>query len=87
MTLVRRAAVLAALLGLMLVPVGQAQAVPTHLHCMTNASGKTHSLARGVTHMAPHDTAFHNLHGNVHVGAFQQNPNLISADLTAPFAC
>jgi hypothetical protein len=65
-----------------------ASAVPPHLHCVENASGNTHSIARGVTLHAPHESAFHNFHGNVHLGAFAgNNPNVISADLTAPFTC
>lgn len=87
MRLLRRMSVLTALLGLMLLPAGRAQAVPQHLHCISTPSGNTHSIARGVTFMAPHDTAFHNLHGNVHLGAFVTNPNQISADLVAPFSC
>jgi hypothetical protein len=65
-----------------------ASAVPTHLHCMTNASGNTHAIARGITLHAPHDTAFHNFHNNVHLGAFAgNNPQTITVDLTEPFSC
>ena len=52
---------------------GQALAVPLHLHCMEDGSGKVHSIARGATFHAPHETAFHNVHSNVHVGAFAGN--------------
>ena len=76
--------------AILLGAIGQvpASAVPTHLHCMENASGKTHAIAQGVTLNAPHDTAFHNLHGNVHTGAFAgQNPQTITVDLIEPFSC
>ena len=43
---------------------------PNHLHCLTTPSGKTHAIARGVTLHAPHDTAFHNFHQNVHREVF-----------------
>ena len=61
---------------------------PTHLHCLTTPGG-VHSIARGVTLMASHETAFHNLHGNVHLGAFGPGHPLgpLSADLTEPFTC
>lgn len=78
---------LTGLVAMILLPGSGAHAAPQHLHCITNASGNTHSIARGVTFMAPHDTAFHNLHGNVHLGAFTKNPNQISADSAAPFNC
>lgn len=57
-----------------------ADAVPLHLHCLTNGSG-THSIGRGVTANAPHDTAFHNLHFNVHVDVFMagKNPHTLAA--------
>lgn len=65
-----------------------ASAAPLHLHCMTNASGKTHAIGSGVTHHAPHDTAFHNFHGNVHAGAFAgRNPHTITVDAIAPYSC
>lgn len=70
-----------------MLPAGAAQAVPTHLHCITTPNGNTHSIAQGVTLNAPHDTAFHNLHSNVHLGAFATNPIPISADASAPFTC
>jgi hypothetical protein len=51
---------------------GQALAHPpaTHLHCLNTPNGGVHSIARGVTFMAPHDIAFHNFHGLVHVDVF-----------------
>jgi hypothetical protein len=65
-----------------------AWAVPGHLHCMTNASGKTHAIAVGVTLHAPHEPALHNFHENVHLGAFAgNNPQTIVPDLTEPFGC
>lgn len=71
---------------------GQALAVDQHLHCLTTPSGKVHSIARGVTLMAPHDTAFHNLHGSVHLGPFHpvtgSNPLApLAPDFSAPFTC
>ena len=66
----------------------QALAVPVHLHCMTTANGTVHSLGMGVTLKAPHDTAFHNLHNNVHLGAFASSPlGTLSADFTIPYTC
>ena len=84
----RRCAVLVG--AILLAAFGQipASAVPTHLHCMTNASGNTHAIAQGVTLQAPHDTAFHNVHNNVHLGAFAgNNPQTIAVDATEPFSC
>jgi hypothetical protein len=43
---------------------------PNHLHCLTTPSGKTHAIAPGVTLHAPHETAFHNFHQNVHREVF-----------------
>ena len=66
----------------------QALAVPVHLHCLTTASGEVVALGMGVTLNAPHDTAFHNLHNNVHLGAFASNPlGTLSADFTIPYTC
>ena len=76
--------------AILLAALGQvpASAAPTHLHCMTNSSGKTHAIAQGVTLNAPHDTAFHALHANVHLGAFGgNNPHAIAADVSEPFGC
>ena len=65
-----------------------ASAVVTHLHCMENASGNTHAIARGVTLHAPHEPALHNFHANVHQGAFAgTNPQTLTADTTAPYSC
>lgn len=45
-------------------------------------------MRKAVVLHAPHDSAFHNFHANVHLGAFAgNNPNTITADLTEPFAC
>ncbi len=87
--MVRRTIVaLAATAALLAAFGGQTVAVPVHLHCMTTASGDVHSLGRGVTLNAPHDSAFHNLHGQVHLGAFVQHPlGTLSADFTAPYTC
>lgn len=87
--MVRRSiAALAVTIGLLVALGGQAVAVPTHLHCMTTAAGDVHSLGRGVTLNAPHNSAFHNLHGQVHLGAFASHPlGTLSADFTAPYTC
>jgi hypothetical protein len=42
---------------------------PTHLHCLTTPSGKTHAIARGVTYHAPH-LALENFHFHVHRPVF-----------------
>ena len=69
--MVRRTLVALATTALLLGALaGQALAVDKHLHCLTTPNDKVHSIARGVTFMAPHDTAFHNLHGHVHFGPF-----------------
>ena len=65
-----------------------AAAVPTHLHCLNLDNGKSVAIGFGVTTQAPHDTAFHNLHGNVHVGAPATQGGLtFTADFTAPYSC
>ena len=51
---------------------GVALAVPPHLHCL-HTPGGTHAIAQGVTANAPHDTAFHNFHFDVHLGAHANN--------------
>ena len=73
---------------------GQALAHPPdpHLHCLTTESGNTHSIARGVTLNANHETAFHNLHEKVHLKLFHpvtpQHPlGSLATDFTAPFTC
>jgi hypothetical protein len=71
--MVRRALAAMATTALLLAALaGQALAHPPepHLHCLTTPNEDAHSIARGVTFMAPHDTAFHNLHGKVHLGPF-----------------
>lgn len=70
----RTLAALATTAVLLAALAGQALAVPPHLHCLTTPNGNVHSIARGVTLYADHDTAFHNLHGNVHQGAFADHP-------------
>jgi hypothetical protein len=77
-----------AISALLVATAGPSVAVPTHLHCLTTPDGQVHSLGRGVTLKAPHDTAFHNLHGQVHLGAFASHPlGTLSADFTAPYTC
>lgn len=90
--MVRRTLVAMAATALLLAALaGQALAHPPgpgqHLHCLFTPNGEVHSIARGVTLMAPHEPAFHNLHANVHQGAFVGHPLALGADTTAPFAC
>ena len=63
---------------------------PTHLHCLTTPGG-THSVARGVTLHANHQTAFHNFHAVVHLGPFNpttgSNPHPLTPDFTEPYTC
>lgn len=87
MRLLRRGLMLAGVVGVVLLPAGAARAFPQHLHCITTPNGTVHAIAGGVTFHAPHDTAFHNLHSNVHLGAFAKNPIPLAADTTAPFTC
>lgn len=47
---------------------GPAVAVPAHRHCMLTPQGYV-EVAPGVVEHAPHDTAFHQFHSNVHVGS------------------
>jgi hypothetical protein len=76
-----------AAIGLVTALAAPALAVPQHLHCLTLANGDVIALGGGVTFHAPHDTAFHNFHLNVHTGVPGSGPLTITADLTAPFTC
>ena len=76
------AAMSALLLGLTAAPV--LAAIPPHLHCLEAASGTVVSVGRGVTQHGPHDPAFENLHGNVHVGVFMSGNNPLDFAITAP---
>jgi len=87
MRILRLFVVVTAFLGLLVIPAAGAQAVPQHLHCVTTPNGNTHSIARGVTFMAPNDPALENFHQHVHLGAFVKNPIQLAADLTDPFTC
>jgi hypothetical protein len=70
-----RLAVLVGVLAGALVLVAPAQGqVPRHLHCLENASGSTHAIARGLTANAP-QAAFETFHFGVHLGVFVQGPN------------
>ncbi len=51
----------------LVLPAAPSQAVPLHRHCLGTPAGNV-LIARGVTANAPHDTAFHNFHFNVHEG-------------------
>jgi hypothetical protein len=75
-----------AAVGLLAVVTAQTVvAVPPHLHCLRLDNGNYVALGGGVTTHAPHDTAFHNLHFNVHVGTPGTGPLTIVADTTAPY--
>jgi hypothetical protein len=70
-----RRVVLAVVLAALLASAAPANAqVPRHLHCLTNASGNTHAIARGLTANAP-QSAFETFHFGVHLGVFVQGPN------------
>jgi hypothetical protein len=70
-----RRVVLAGVLAGALALAAPAQAqVPRHLHCLTNASGQTHAIARGLTANAP-QSAFENFHFGVHLAVFVEGPN------------
>ena len=70
-----RLAVLAGVLAGVFALAAPANAqVPRHLHCLTNASGKTHAIARGLTANAP-QSAFETFHFGVHLAVFVQGPN------------
>ena len=86
-TLVAMAATAALLAGLTGQAMGHPPGPGQHLHCLSTPNGETHSIARGVTLMAPHEPAFHNLHDNVHLGAFVGHKLTLSPDTTAPFTC
>lgn len=75
-----------AAIGLATALAAPALAVAPHLHCLTLANGNVVPLAGGVTSHAPHDTAFHNFHRNVHIG-LGSGPLTITADATPPFTC
>ena len=44
-----------------------------HRHCLLTPQGYV-EIAPGVVQDAPHDPAFHNVHGHVHVGAGINGP-------------
>jgi hypothetical protein len=71
--------------SLALVGVSPAAGVDTHLHCVKTPSGKIHSVARGVTLNAPHESAFHNFHGGPHSGPGLNH--FSGADFTQPYTC
>lgn len=68
----KRATLIVSLAGVMTLALGavggSAVAVPPHRHCLLTANGYV-EIGGGVVTQAPHDTAFHNLHSHVHVGA------------------
>ena len=81
----RRFSLVAAMAALLLaLTAGPAVAAPLHLHCLETASGDVVSIGRGVTAHAPHDTAFHNLHRNVHVAVFMNGNHPLEVAAVAP---
>jgi hypothetical protein len=68
---------------LVIAPANAAIAVPTHQHCVLTPSGFV-AIGTGVSELAPHDTAFHNLHGNVHVGQPGDHLTVVAVDVGAP---
>jgi hypothetical protein len=71
----RRIALVGLVMGALAVAAAPAEAqVPRHLHCLTNASGETHAIARGLTANAP-QAAFETFHFGVHLGVFVEGPN------------
>ena len=69
-------------LVLALAVAAPAGAVPRHIHSVTTPGGTT-EFGAGVSTNAP-CVAFLNLHFNVHLGAFQQNPNTVSVQVIGP---
>jgi hypothetical protein len=67
----RRLVVLSLTAGALTAMAGQANAqqVPRHFHSFATPSGKTHTIARGLTTNAP-CRAFLNFHGIVHTEVF-----------------
>jgi hypothetical protein len=70
----RRAVLAGVVAGALALAAPASAQVPRHLHCLTNASGKTHAIAGGLTANAP-QSAFETFHFGVHIGVFGQGPN------------
>jgi hypothetical protein len=70
----RRVVIACVLAGALAVATPANAQVPRHLHCLTNASGSTHAIARGLTANAP-QSAFETFHFGVHIGVFAEGPN------------
>ena len=70
----RRAVLAGVLTGALALAAPANAQVPSHLHCLTNASGNTHAIANGLTANAP-QSAFETFHFGVHIGVFVQGPN------------
>jgi hypothetical protein len=70
----RGVVLIGALVGALALAAPAQTQVPRHLHCMTNASGKTHAIAGGLTANAP-QAAFETFHFGVHIGVFMAGPN------------
>lgn len=63
---------------------GPAAAVPPHKHCLATPQGYVEVGPRVHTNPALHETAFHQFHGQVHVGA---PPTDIAAILNPAVEC
>ena len=61
----------------------QPTAVPVHEHCLLTESGWV-KIGTGVSEEAPHDPAFHNFHGYVHLGEPGEQMTIVRADVGAP---
>jgi hypothetical protein len=75
--------VTAAAAGLVFAMAGSASAVPVHQHCLLTESGFV-PIGTGVSEEAPHDTAFHNLHFNVHLGEPGEQVTIIAVPVGTP---
>jgi hypothetical protein len=73
----------AATAGLVFATAGTAGAVPPHQHCLLTPSGFV-PIGTGVSEEAPHDTAFHNLHFEVHLGQPGDELTIIAVPVGEP---
>jgi hypothetical protein len=73
----------AAAAALVLANTGTAMAVPPHQHCLLTPSGYV-PIATGVSEEAPHDTAFHSVHFNVHLGVPGDHLTIVAVPVGAP---
>ena len=69
--------------GLVFAMSGTATAVSAHEHCLLTESGWV-KIGTGVSEEAPHDTAFHNFHGYVHLGEPGEQMTIVRIELGDP---